>query len=303
MMMTTTHRNGALLAIGVLATCAGFATPTRADTAVSVPLKIYAQELVDRTVAQHPDLRAIVMHVTPPKASANIVIASNIGRIGKPADATDLDVMSTGRTRVAMDPDNKRVEVDLALRDVGGETIGALGLVWRYPVGGNHKEFERIATTIRDALARRILSLGNLLEPYPFDPIATTKSRAQTLVDDALLRHPEVTVLAVRGRSGASNELVLLGSTFGRHGKKADADDMKVLTSAAPTTGVYSNGKRFGADLALRDRNGASVGTLNVGYGYRAGDDTKALLERAVALRDELQSRIAAAPALDEIDP
>jgi hypothetical protein len=277
--------------------------PAAAQEPVCLPVKTYAQELVDRTVAQHPDLRAVMMHVAPPGSAGNIVVASSIGRIGKPGDADDLEVIQTGRTRVSMDGGNKRIEVELALRDVGGQTVGALGLVWRYPVGGNHAEFERIATVIRDSLARRILNLANLMEPYPFQPMVTTKSRAQTLVDEALLRHPEVTVLALRAKDSSTKELVLLGSTFGRHGKKADADDIKVLDATAPHTGVYSNGRRLGVDLPLRDHAGAAIGTLNVGYAYKAGDDTKYLVAQAMALRDELQLRIAAAPALDEVDP
>ena len=276
---------------------------TQTQTQTHVPVKIYAQELVDRTAAQHPDLRAIVLHVTPPKAAGNIIIASSIGLIGKPADAGDLEVITTGKTRVSTDSGGKRIEVELTLRDVAGDTVGALGLVWRYPVGSSQAEFERSAGAIRDALSRRILSLANLMDPYPFDPMATTKSRAQTLVDEALLRHPEVTVLAIRGRDRSSNELVLLGSTFGRHGKKADADDLKVLDSTAPTTGVYSNGRRLGVDLALRDRAGTAIGTMNVGYAYRAGDDAKTWVASALALRDELQLRIAAGPVLDEVDP
>ncbi len=287
----------ALLALSVVAWTA------QAQVQTSITVKSYAQELVDQTVARHPELRAVVMHVTPPKAAGNVVVASSIGLIDKPADANDLEVIATGKTRVALDSGNKRIEVDLALRDVGGQTVGALGLVWRFPVGGTRAEYERTAATIRDALSRRILNLANLMDPYPFEPMITTKSRAQTLVDDALLRHPEVTVLAIRGRQAGSNELVLLGSTFGRHGKKADADDIKVLASTAPTTGLYSNGKRFGVDMVLKDRAGAAIGTMNVGYAYRAGDDTKAMTASAVDLRDELQGRIAAAPGLAEIDP
>lgn len=277
--------------------------PLAVQAQVVVPVKTYAQELVDRTVAQYPDLRAVVMHVAPPEAPGNIIIASSIGRIGKPADSDDLDVIATGKARVAMDRGNKRIEVELPLRDVDGGTVGALALVWRYPVAGNHKEFERIAATIRDGLARRILNARNLMEPYPFAPLVATKSRAQTLVDEALLRHPEVTLLALRARTGPANELVLLGSTFGRHGKKADADDLKVLESPAPTSGVHANGRRFGVALALHDRAGLAIGTMNVGYAYRQGEDTKPLLAHALALRDELQKRIAAAPTLDEIDP
>jgi iron complex outermembrane receptor protein len=290
-------------ACGIVAMAALAGSSARAQTQAPLPVKIYAQELVDRTVAQHPDLRAVMMHVTPPHADGNVVIASSIGRIGKPADADDLEVIATGEMRVAMDRGNKRIEVELPLHDVGGQTIGALGLVWRYPVGGNHAEFERIANAIRDSLARRILDLANLMDAYPFVPLVTTKSRAQTLVEEALQRHPEVTVLALRARSRPANDLVLLGSTFGRHGKKADADDMKVLDAAAPITGVYSGGKRFGVDLPIRDRSGASIGTLNVGYAYHGTEDTKTLVAHAVALRDELQARIAATPALDELDP
>lgn len=288
-------------AIAALALVA--ASAAQAQFPASIPVKSYAQELVDRTVAQHPDLRAVVMHVTPPNAAENVVIASNIGRIGKPADADDLDVIATGKAHVAMDQGNKRIEIELPLHDVGGQTVGSLGLVWRYPVGGNHAEFERIAGIIRDALSRRILSLANLMDPYPFAPLVTTKSRAQTLVEEALQRHPEVTVLALRSRVQPRGDLVLLGSTFGRHGKKADADDMKVLDATAPITGVYSNGKRFGIDLPIRNRSGVAIGTLNVGYAYGSGQDAKALTTHAVALRDELQTRIAATPALEEIDP
>jgi hypothetical protein len=301
--MTSLTQRLAVAAPARLAMIALLALLPLAAAQAQVSLKIYAQELVDRTVAQHPDLRAVVMHVTPPDRSGNIIIASSIGRIGKPGDADDLAVVATGRTRVEMDRGNKRIEVELALRDVGGETIGALGLVWRYPVGGNHAEFERIARTIRDSLGRRILNIANLMDPYPFEPLATTKTRAQTLVDDALLRHPEVTVLALRARNRTTNDLVVLGSTFGRHGKKADADDLKVLESTTPTTGVYSNGKRFSVDLALRDRAGVTFGTMNVGYAYRNAEEAKEQLTQALALRDELQARIAAAPLLDELDP
>lgn len=305
----TIHRRGLqalaawLPASAIAAMALAAASSAQAQPQAQLPVKLYAQELVDRTVAQHPDLRAVMMHVTPPNATENVVIASSIGRIGKPADTDDLDVIATGKMRVAMDRGNKRIEVELPLHDVGGQTIGSLGLVWRYPVGGNHAEFERIANTVRDSLARRILNAANLMEPYPFVPLVTTKSRAQTLVEEALQRHPEVTVLALRALVPPKNELVLLGSTFGRHGKKADADDMKVLDAPGPITGVYSNGKRFGVDLPIHDRTGAAIGTMNVGYAYRGAEENKRLVAHAVALRDELQARIAATPALGEIDP
>jgi hypothetical protein len=255
--------------------------------AAQVPLKIYGQELVDRTVAENPDLLVVVMHVTPPKAAGNITIASNIGRIGKPGD----------------EDGGERYEVELAMRDVSGATIGALGLVWPYKAGQDKAAFASRAQAIRDALARRILNTANLMDPYPYEPGATTRTRAQKIVEQAVARHPELTVLALRAAPGAGADIVVLGSTFGRHGKKADADDLKIFNASEPSTGLYSGGKRFGVDLQLRDRAGRTIGTMNVGYAYADGDDQKALLARAVSLRDELQQGIASAEQLGELDP
>jgi hypothetical protein len=268
-----------------------------------IPVKIYAQELVDRTVASNPDLLVVVMHVTPPKSSGNVIIASNIGRIGKPGDEDDMRVVDTGKPNLEVAHGGHRYEVELVLRDVAGETIGALGLVWPYRPGQDKAPFEKKAEKIRDALALRILNTANLMDPYPFERRATTKTGAQKLVDEMQARHPELLVLALRAPQRGSADLVLLGSTFGRHGKKADADDMKVFDATEPVTGVYSNGKRFGADLQLHDATGKKIGTMNAGYAYREGDDPKALLAKAQSLRAELQKRIASAETLDELDP
>jgi len=268
-----------------------------------IPVKIYGQELIDRVVAKNPDLLVAVMHVTPPKSADNVIIASNIGRIGKPGDEDDLRVINTGNPNLEVAHGGNRYEVELVLRDVAGETIGALGLVWPYKAGQDKAPFEKKAEQIRDGLARRILNVANLMDPYPFERLATTKTYAQKLVEQTVAAHPDVTVLAMRGRARGAAEIVVLGSTFGRHGKKADADDMKIFSASEAATGVYSNGKRFGVDLQLRDVAGETVGTMNVGYAYRQGDDERALLAKAIGLRDELQKRIPSAESLDELDP
>jgi hypothetical protein len=285
--------------LAALAVLASAALPLHAQIAV----KNYAQELVDRTVAANPDLLVVVMHVTPPKSPDNVIIASNIGRIGKLGDEDDMRVINTGQPNREVAHGGQRYEVELVLRDVVGETIGALGLVWPYRAGQDKAPFEAKAGTIRDGLARRILNAASLMEPYPFERLATTRTYAQKLVDETQAKHPELLVLAVRAPTRAAPDLVVLGSTFGRHGKMADADDMKIFNATDPVTGVYSNGKRFGVDLPLSDAAGRKVGTMNVGYALRPGDDQKALLARALALRDEIQKRIPDAQALDELDP
>jgi hypothetical protein len=283
----------------LLACALAFCAHAHAELAV----KSYAQELVDRIIAANPDLLVVAMHVTPPKTTGNVIIASNIGRIGKPGDEDDMRVIDTGKPNLEVAHGGHRYEVELVMRDVAGDTIGALGLVWPYKAGQDPAPFEKKALAIRDGLARRILNTGNLMDPYPFERLATTRTGAQKLVDAMQAKHPDLLVLAIRAPTRPSGELVVLGSTFGRHGKKADADDMKIFEGTEPATGVYSNGKRFGVDMQLHDAAGRKIGTMNVGYAYRKGEDEQALLEKARQLRAEIEKRIASAGALDDLDP
>ena len=59
--------------------------------------KIYAQKLLDETLARHKDVVIMAMHVTPPGKAENVINASNIGRLGKKADEDDLEVIKTGK--------------------------------------------------------------------------------------------------------------------------------------------------------------------------------------------------------------
>ncbi|MFT3790862.1 MAG: hypothetical protein QM741_07245 [Rudaea sp.] len=286
--------------IAVAAIAAILSSQAQAQT--TIPVKIYAQELVDRTVAQHPDLRTIAIYATPPKTNTSLVLASNIGLIGTPAGSEDAGVAASGKTRV-VESANQRLEIELPLHDLAGLTVGTLALTWANPGTGGRAALEKKSADIRDGLSHRILNTANLLDPYPYVATATTRSRAQTLIEDTVRRHPEVTVLALRLKVPPKNDLVVVGSTFGRHGKPADNDDLKVLDSPAPIPGLYSNDKRFGVDLPVKDAKGGAIGTMNVGYAYSGSEDKKALEAKAVALCDEIQTRLAAIPAPEEIDP
>lgn len=280
---------------------AAFALPLRADP--QAPLKSYAQELVDELAAAEPGLLVIAMHVSPPGMANYPIIASNIGRIGKVADDDDMRVIETGKTNLEVARGGTRFEVELAMHDVAGDTIGALGLVFPYRQGDSKRALEKKAIAIRDRMAKRILNAASLVEPYPFDPLATTKTHARKLVDETLRRHPELSVLAMHVTPPKGRDNIILASSFGRIGKKADDDDAKVIASGQPNAGVYSNGKRYGVELPLLDAEGKIIGALSVGWPYRQGDDEKAFLTRAEKVRDELRARIPSVEKLVELDP
>jgi len=155
--MTTTMR------IAFLFLPAAIAWPLHAEA----PQNIYAQELVNRIVAKYPDLRVVAMHVTPPGSSQNVIIASNVGRIGKRADAEDLKVIGTGQTLAKVNKNADRFEVELVLHDASQKPIGALAIVFPYKAGDDKSQFEKRAERIRDELAEQIPKLGKLVESFP----------------------------------------------------------------------------------------------------------------------------------------
>lgn len=272
--------------------------------AQKIPIKSYGQELVDEALRQNPDILVMAMHAKPPKGDAVAIVASNIGRYGKKADEDDMRVVNTGKPNLELAHGNTRFEVESALKDVSGDTIGALGIVFPYQAGSDKLALQKRAEGIRDSFARRITNAGNLLDPYPFDPAATTKTHAQKLVDATMAKHPDLLIMALHVQPPGQPAYIILASSIGRIGKPADADDLSVINTGKPLLEVNAaTHRRFEAEIALLDKSGQRIGALSAVFAYRAGDDQKALLKRAEAIRDALQPQIPDVASLVVLDP
>ena len=274
----------------ILVSMVGFACLVTAHAAPST--KIYAQELVDRTIAKYPDVVVMAMHVTPPKGAQNVIIASNIGRIGKPADEDDLRVVKTGVPNLAINKAGDRFEAELVFRDANARAIGALGIVFNYKAGDDKAALQSRAETIRDELARRISHIANLMEPAQFDTAIPTRSYGQALVDRELERHPHVVILALHAKPAGIDANEIVASNIGRIGKKADEDDMHVISSGEAKLELNETGDRYEAEQTLLDVSGQVIGAVGVVFPYVKGQDTKPLQAEAAAVRQELSRRI-----------
>jgi hypothetical protein len=126
--------------------------------------KIYAQKLLDETLAKHKVVVIMAMHVTPPGKTDNVIIASNIGRIGKKADEDDMRVIETGKPNLEVNKKGDHFEVELVLQDQSGKTIGAVGIVFMNEKG-KEAEFQKKAEQIRDEMKQKTPTLEKLFEP------------------------------------------------------------------------------------------------------------------------------------------
>jgi hypothetical protein len=125
----------------------------------------YAQKLVDEALAKHPEVVIIAMHVAPPHKTDYVIIASNIGRIGKKADEDDMRVIETGKSNLEINKAGNHFEVELVLQDQSGKTIGAAGIVFNYKPGDDKAKFEKTAEQIRDEWRAQIPNKESLFEP------------------------------------------------------------------------------------------------------------------------------------------
>ena len=286
----------AALGGALAATDAAYATePLLPDTGMH---GMYAQHLVDESLAAHPEVLVLAVHAKPPRSTDNVIVASNIGRIGKKADEDDLRVIATGLPKLEVNKAGDRFEIEETLKDVSGETIGALGVVYPYTKGQDTSAYQRTAAEIQTFFGKHVLSEANLMDPYPYSTEYVPGNAAQTLVDRTLARHPELIVVGMHVTLSAERGNVMLASNIGRVGKKADADDMRVVTTGKPNYEVAENGKRYEVELVLEDASGKNVGALGLVFRYQAGDDKAALNALAETIRNEMAREIPTAESL-----
>jgi len=270
----------------------------------SIPLDTYAQFLVDDTLTKNQGVVIVALHIKAPKGSDYPLLASNIGRIGKPADESDKGVIETGKPVLAVSKDGDRLEVKLQLQDLSGDVVGAVAIVFPYkgqarPQAALEDEFLRRAESIRDKLRRRIANAENLYEPYPYVPgiqsILPPGSFANDLVEKTLARHPEVLILALRVKPPNGDGYRIVASNIGRVGKKADANDMKVIETGQPSVAAVD--QRVEVEVPLHTKSGNTIGAMSAVY---LGSGEAGFVAKAQALETEVRQEIPKAARLFE---
>ena len=133
-------------------------------TAQTPKPKIFAQRLVEQEMDKHPDLLIVVFHVTPLGQKVNVIVASNIGRIGKKADEDDMRVINTGKPNLEVNATGDHFEVEMAQRDKSGKVIGALAVVYAYKPDVDKEMLHAKAEEIRKEVEAQVPDRAKLFE-------------------------------------------------------------------------------------------------------------------------------------------
>jgi iron complex outermembrane receptor protein len=126
----------------------------------------YAQYLVDKTAARHPELIDLDLSAAPPNGSESVVIASRSReRVGRKTDSRDLQVLTTSKSAVAVI--DGHIEVDVPLQDDSGATVAAMRAIYPYAKGDDESGYLSQAEALRAEMRGQIPTAAKLTEPAP----------------------------------------------------------------------------------------------------------------------------------------
>jgi iron complex outermembrane receptor protein len=125
-----------------------------------------AQRLTMEALARHPDILVIAMHVTPPGAKKNVVIAINEPKfIGRDSDDVDTDTEKTGKIVMQAIPKTHRMEVHMPMIAADGSRVGTICTVYLWREEGQVADYFVRSLAMRDVLRPLIPSYEALFKP------------------------------------------------------------------------------------------------------------------------------------------
>ena len=135
------------------------ATPAQTQAAAARSQETnHAQELVDRTLARHPDLLDIELHAVRPGATESTIVAGKRPeRIGRKSRDFEVAVARSGIGFVEINKaGDANVEVQIPLLDAAGRTLGSVEVKFRCPSGSglDESQLRRAAESVRDEMER-----------------------------------------------------------------------------------------------------------------------------------------------------
>ena len=163
--LISTSKINSLFSIGLLSFLGFFATA--AQTKPSAP-KIYAQRLVEETLAVHPEITGLEIATTPPAKSQCITIASNESKgIGEKCDKDEFTAMKTNKPFVEKEMENGKevYDVTIPIHDADGKIIGTAGIDFKPDPNQSDAQVTERAQQIAKEIESKVKSKEKLFEP------------------------------------------------------------------------------------------------------------------------------------------
>lgn len=139
-----------------------------AQTTKSQKPKIYAQKLLDSTLAAHPEITGLELASTPPKQTQCVTIAATEAKeIGEKCDKDEFTVMKTNKPFIEKEKEHGEevYDVTMPLHDAAGKVIGTVGMDFKSARGQQEAQIRENAERIAKELEAGVPSKQKLFDP------------------------------------------------------------------------------------------------------------------------------------------
>jgi hypothetical protein len=170
--MVNNHRASLLsnLLIGLVAVIGGgmiYVLAPIAQSTKSIAPKIFAQKIVEDTVAAHPEIGGLELSTIPPNKTDCITIAaSDLDEIGEKCDKEEVTAMKTNAPSVEKETeDGKKIfSVTVPIHDPSGSVIGTAGIDFPWNSDAQQKKITERAKQIGVELETKLKSREKMFE-------------------------------------------------------------------------------------------------------------------------------------------
>ena len=129
--------------------------------------KIFAQQLVEQTLASHPELDGVELASTPPHKTQCVTIAATETKgIGEKCDKDEFTAMKTNKPFVEKEREKGKevYDVTVPIHDSAGKVIATAGIDFKPKPGQQQSEIEQVAQQVAQELEAKIKSKEKLFE-------------------------------------------------------------------------------------------------------------------------------------------
>ena len=144
------------------------ATTSNAQTSPTPVPRIYAQKLVEETLATHPELMGLELAATPPGKTQCVTIASNETKgIGEKCDKDEFTAMKTNKPFIEKEKENGKevYDVTIPIHDANGKIIATAGIDFKPEPNQSEAKVTERSKQIAKELESKVTSKEKLFEP------------------------------------------------------------------------------------------------------------------------------------------
>jgi hypothetical protein len=128
----------------------------------------FAQYLITSAMSAHPELQKMGIHVIPPGAQDDIIIACSVpSKIGKKSSIADLQVEHSGKPTVKTVTDKQFYDLALPLSDAQNHSVGMIVIEMRFTGARSPEDSLTKAWAIVKEMESKIPDLEALFDKAP----------------------------------------------------------------------------------------------------------------------------------------